>query len=449
MSKPSDGPQVGNKLTPLSHSIIALSKAYHEYIPIMTSTLHSLVLLNGVDCILTKQKKGEVHVLPISKCDILGVVVYCHYKANGSVLMIIDDGTELCDCIGWIDAEEMDRYKVSDLVRISGAIKVLALQQKRIVNVHGVAYEGWTCSRELQVHSIEVISDKNMEAVHWLCCLQFRKRIGIQLKEMSEDEKCSMDFQRQIMNTPVLNGLETFHLLPEEEKNYIMSSRGTKDSFVQFEGDGWFFMKYYGRDCKCDMKYKETLLYCHCLATNEPLDPGFIFRDAVLTKLLEMEALVGCEKNSQGIQSHHSNLTCWKENQELQGKLEFNFATIYNDEKLQNIAKNVVAKTTHPTLNHRRLFTLTFKHLRTDGLLYLQSPDDDIYLFISKDRVLLPAILSLEVENGNWEYCRKTTGKPSNSKPSLPKFLEHGGISSAKLRIAKRLVATHRQESRG
>lgn len=436
MSTSSEGSQFGCALTPLSHSIIALSKAYHEYVPITSSTLHSLVLLNGVDCILTKIKKDEIHVLPISKCDILGVIVYCHYKSNRNVMIIIDDGTGLCDCIGWVDAEEMDRYNVNDLVRISGSIKVLSLKEKRLVHVNGITYEGWSGVRELQIHCIEAISDRNVEAVHWLCCLQFRKRIGMKAKKMSEEEMLKMDHQMQIMNTPVLNGLETFLLLPEEDKKNIISSRGTKDFFVHYEGDEWFLMKYYGRECNCEMDYKDQLLYCHCLATKETLDPDFIFRDAVLTRLLELEALIGREAFSQGCEFEKG----------VQGKLEFHFATIYHDEQLQNIAKDVVAKTSHPTLNQRRLFTLTFKHLRKDGLLYLENHDDDIYLLISKDRVLMPTILSLEVENEHWEYCRQTTGKNFKRKQTVPKFLKHGSISHSKLKVVKRLVARKRRE---
>ena len=41
-------PKPSTKLNPLSHSIIALSRAYHEYNPLLIATIHSLILLNGV-----------------------------------------------------------------------------------------------------------------------------------------------------------------------------------------------------------------------------------------------------------------------------------------------------------------------------------------------------------------------------------------------------------------
>ncbi len=455
-------------LTPVSHSIIALSRAYHEYVPILISTLHSLVLLNGVDCILTEKRgqdkscanltdhhSDQYHVLPISKCDILGIIVHCHYKANGSIIMIIDDGTGFCDCISWIDDNDLDihddiyrqRYKVSDLVRISAVIKVLALNQKRVVNVCSVPYEGWTCSRELQVYSIELIPDRNLEAVHWLCCMQFRRRIGIEFPhELSGDDWWKMDSQQRIMQTPVLNGLETFQLLPKDERSRILTSRGTKDSFEHYGDDERLLMQYYGRDCRCRLTYKDSLLYCHCLATFEPLDPEYTFRDALLDKLLEMEARNGSDRNVLPAQPQNQ-MKVDGTRDGAKGGLEFNYATIYNDTRLQSIAKDVVSKTTHRQLNQRRLFTIAFKHLRNDGILYLENADEDVYLLISKARVLFPAILSIEVENDQRIYSHKTTGKPSNRNLVLPKFLQNGTISSAKLRIVKRLVATHRQLS--
>ena len=45
----------------------------------------------------------------------------------------------------------------------------------------------------------------------------------------------------------------------------------------------------FGAHCQCRQSYKETLMYCHCIATKEALDPNLIFRDAVLNQLLQLE----------------------------------------------------------------------------------------------------------------------------------------------------------------
>lgn len=415
-------------------------------------TLHSLVLLNGVDCILTKLPSQNhprvpvhlhVHVLPISKCEILGIIQYCQYKANGSVNLIIDDGTGLCDCIGWIDdSEEMDQYRVCDLVRISGAIRVLSLKEKSMVNVEGILYEGWTCMRELHVHSMNMEKERNMEAVHWLHCLQFRKRIGVSIgiKEQGKELQ-EMNGQSQIMNTPVCNGLETFNMLPEDAKNQILSSRGTEDSFVRLEGDEYFLAKYYGRDCRCDMKYKAALLYCHCLATKEPLDPGFKFRDSLLETLLEMELLSG----SGAGEASNEGRTVGADLRDGNNILEFSYVTVFQHPQLQDVAEEIVSNTKDPNINLRRLFTNTFRHLRNDSVVYLTDPNADTYLLMSKDRVLLPAVQRIEIEKDQWEYRLKMTGKQSKDPPRIPKFLE--SVSSAKLWLVKRLVARQRKQS--
>jgi hypothetical protein len=125
--------------------------------------------------------------------------------------------------------------------------------------------------------------------------------------------------------------------------------------------------------------------------------------------------------------------------------LEFYYNSIYDDAELQTLATDVIQHTKDPKINLRRLYTNTFKHLRNDGVLCLLDVDADIYLLMSKDRVLMPAILQLEIENGHWEYQLKITGKaPTNAPPSLPKFLQIG-ISSSKLRLVKNLVTKMRR----
>jgi len=442
-------PKPIQKFSSLSHSIVALSTAYQEYNPLFIKTLHSLVLLNGVDCIITKKQThegecersqpihgdGEFHVLPISKCILVGIITYCHYKANGSVIMIIDDGTGFCDCIRWIDDEEFDRYQVGNLVKIQAAIKILSLANKRRVKVEDKVYEGWTCVRELQIHSIHMVTDKNDEILHWLHCLQFRRRIGIPANEDLDVNRLNdMDFQKQIMSIPVHNGLETFNLLSEKEQQFILVSRGMEDSFLVMDGDERLFKRYYGRDCKCQMEYKDALLYCHCLATGEALDPEFLFRDALLNKLMAMESSMKGSLNGIPV-GKSSNLP----------RLEFFYNSIFDDADLQALARNIVHRTKDSDINIRRLYTNTFKHLRNDGVLSLLDANKDIYLLMSKERVLKPAILQLEIDNDQWEYQFEMTGKaPSDKPPSLPNFL-HKGVSSAKLRLLKHMVTNIRK----
>lgn len=78
-------------------------------------------------------------------------------------------------------------------------------------------------------------------------------------------------------------------------------------------------------------------------------------------------------------------------------------------------------------------------------MLCLLDVNKDIYLLMSKDNVLMPAMLQLEIESDQWDYQLEMTGKaPTEMPPSLPKFLQTG-ISSSKLRLVKKLVTKMRK----
>ena len=419
-------------LTPLSHVLIAISKAYHEYNPLLIKTFNALLLLNGVNCITTNQNGGN-HVLPISKCEILGIVRLFQQKANGSVLLILDDGTGICDCVGWINdfSKDIDRCGVGDVVRISGAIKVLSVKRRRLIQINGISHEGWSCIRELRVHTIDIINDRHLEALHWLACVQFRKRIGSKIEPTSEDELLKMSVQSQIMNTPVLNGLETFFTLPNEDKDHVLSTRGSVDYFVSSGGNDQFLIKYFGRDCKCKMDYKDKLLYCHCLATLEPLDPKFLFRDFLLNMLLKMEARIGKDLVYESASTAYSG-GCRRK---LQRKLEFKYRTTIQNISLREIAKKVVSKTADPIINLRRLYSNTFRHLRNDGVIHLADSDADIYWLVSTERVLVPLVSSFE-----WERDCSSKNVPWNHvMKQVPEFLQKC-VSAAKLNVVRKLI---------
>lgn len=525
---------------PLSHSLIALSTAFHEYNPLFISTFHSLLLLNGVDCIITKERStseqgageelltkesssdqgaGEelhddddddnarpgqekdlrtppplllVHyILPISKCKIVGTIVYYHYKSNNSVAIVIDDGTGHCDCIGWsiqelllVPAAAQDRHdhsnhqedamgrcQVGDIVEVQGAIKVLSLEKKIMVqhmmeHADGATnvYEGWSCFRELQIHSIRKVTNVNDEILHWLSCLQFQKRIGLRLlqdqrNKMSTDDDDDdtavdeeVDVQEQLMKVPVWNGLDTLQSLSSQDEQLFMCSLiGGSDehSPVSFKDQyERYFVQYYGRNCKCELIYKDTLLYCHCLATKEPLDPKFIFRDALLSKLVEMEKeCIVVEKENEMLSKDDHGAASRLNDKSSVKRLEFQYSKIFRDEKLNALAKQVVSTTKDPGINRKRLYANTFRHLRNDGIVYLIDDRTDSYLLLSKDNVLLPAMIQYEIENDQWNYQHKilaaSTSKMMCCPPQLPKFLQRS-LSSAKLRLLQRLAKRQR-----
>ena len=81
------------------------------------------------------------HVVPVSRCDVQGVIVNVERRA-GSTLYLLDDGTGLLDCIRWenydddvytlpplVGASETNcagpEYGVGDQVRIWGRIRLV------------------------------------------------------------------------------------------------------------------------------------------------------------------------------------------------------------------------------------------------------------------------------------------------------------------------------------
>ena len=115
-------------------------------------------------------------------------------------------------------------------------------------------------------------------------------------------------------------------------------------------------------------------------------------------------------------------------------RLEFLYQIVVDDQELRSISSEVVASTAYPEINQRRLYTNTFKMLRKDGVLCLVNIQKDIYVLLSKNRVLIPAAIA-QIQD---ERCADVNGntKHHHRKQS---FLEKG-ISSSKLRLIKYLA---------
>ena len=197
---------------------------------------------------------------------------------------------------------------------------------------------------------------------------------------------------------------------------------------------------YFGRQCKCHKKKKSSslnvagymceLLYCHCKAKKERLDKQFKFRDALLIKLLEMESIY-CEmtnkehrndndnNDTQVIHHHSKDTKDTKDTNEnvkyanvqteknATNSFQFKYNTIYENEELQSIAKEIVSQSSDPNTNIRCLYINTFQHLRSDGILYLADVETDMYVLLSKTQVLIPTITKMIIKEERDKY--KTT----------------------------------------
>ena len=172
----------------------------------------------------------------------------------------------------------------------------------------------------------------------------------------------------------------------------------------------------FGTQCQCtNTALKRDLLYCHCAATrqdNPSVDPNLVYRDALLTKLLEEEATF-----ASGLPPPKSINDIWKdiinevEVDQNCYHFQFQYSSIAADEKLNQIALEELTKTS--AMNHtisrdsgngstmnqsnqlmlrnvQELTRSTVRALRKDGIFYLIDANTDTYLLMSRTGVLEP-----------------------------------------------------------
>jgi hypothetical protein len=446
-------------LTPLSHSVVALSDAFHLHNPLFIKDIKALVVLNGFDCIVTTRRKTSIlnsavpsiHVLPISKCEIVGIVRFCQIKGNGSISLIIDDGSGAIDAIFWTEVYSLNENtpcSVGDLVRVRGNINVLSLEEKRFVDIEGKSYEGRTAVREIYVTALQSLEDTNEEALHWLICMQFKMRLQ---STVNEDLNCSkensieteLDIFQNVLTIPVRNGLETFQVLPNEIQNQISSQDCDIDTAAT---NDWFLVKYYGKSCKCRMEYKDIFIYCFCIATKDENDPEFMFRDALLEFLMKLEAIVkpkiSIKDNTTGTDSNENDIL----KDGAPSCIQFNFSGVYQNPYLQSIAMQVTKTRTDENNIVLRLFKSTFRALRKDGIIYLNDVNHDIYLLLTRDSVLVPTMISQLIAEEQFEFQLDMSSFARNMKdiPKLPYYME--SLPHSKLQLVRRLAAIKRKE---
>jgi hypothetical protein len=183
----------------------------------------------------------------------------------------------------------------------------------------------------------------NAEARHWMQCA---------------------DFQLSVQKRPSdHNALGCLELLGPQIQSQVHEKRHLPSADDSF--GAW---RVFGASCRCkNLEYMSDLLYCHCKAKVEPLDPHFVFRDALLKTLLELQA------------SH-------------QKKLVFTYRQIKDNQRLKDVARKQATGAGNVDLFVDRLLLNTFRALRHDGIIYLMDSKSDLYLFITRDKVLEPYV---------------------------------------------------------
>ena len=408
--------------------------------------LHSLKLLNGVDCyVFTNPNTNDKNdnddnddnnddnddkdssqtqiIIPITRCELVGIIVNITNRSNGAIMYLLDDGTGFMDCLTWRNDDPNDPYHLpqqhhhstnaniihlGDLVRVRGKIKCLGryhsdldMDQNQMV-------------REIHIFTIEKMSqsmDWDCESVHWMKCIQFQTRV------------CHSEMD----NKHILTGANVLQFLGTNMESFIQN----------YNNDSWYESNYTVTDdkqtktnkstCNCHCPHKEQLLYCHCIATKIDLDPNFIFRDALLSHLLTSE------QNTNNIDINARYNHPFYKNSSLKHikPLFFQYKTILSNSHLLEIAMRIVTtsdiphdnkeqqsistftkkcKDTNQQTNHiqtsalrRSLYMNTFRALRKDGILSLLDVDKDEYILLTRHTVLLP-LLKIFMNNHKSKY---------------------------------------------
>ena len=418
-------------LTGAEHFLVGLTPHYWAYIPMLITDVHHLGLVNGLSCIVVRSSEQcsvhaatvaetgaaatSVQFIPVSKCTLVGVVVNVDRKSNGLTLYLIDDGTGLMDCVLWDESdyyklpplvdddigEDKARFVVGDMVRVMGSLRIVSRTglREQTCDAAGTAWEVHDGVREIQVTNMEHIAAKTQNAnprrycadpehEHWVKCVEWKQRYGGKNA------------------TTIQNGVDTLRLLGPKIARHALE----QSDFPSAEDDvgAW---RVFGTTCQCEVPYKEALLYCHCQATVEQLDPVWTFRDAMLVTLLQLE----------------QQLTSIE-------PLHFSYQRILNDQALQSIAKSIAPVSGVP---FQRIFLKTFAALRNDGILHLFNRDTDQYILISRARVLEPHIQQIKRLQSN---NQQQTMQPPITLLPLDRQSVLKNVPSARIYLVKRTL---------
>lgn len=419
-----------DKLSGAEHFLIGISPQYWSHTPMSIASLHQLGLVDGIDCIVSKSSDLlPTRFIPVTKCELVGVIVNADCKSNGSLHFLLDDGTGVVDCLLWQDNgmyslpslvpnDDNVKFQVGDLVQVFGKIKCVSIRGVReVIKEHGREWKVHESVREVHISVIKHVS-LNAQSNHWLRCIQFSQRCSIDAEFSTRDlssthakpsssEDAHYLEQRRLMNEPVRNGPDVLRLLgPEIEQKALQR--------IDFPApdDAYGAWRVFGVGCRCKLSYLDELLYCHCQATVVALDPHFTFRDSLLEILLIMERNVGNDQ------------------------LRFKYKAIVDNVELQQIAMQVIDSDNKESVSFDRLYLQTFAALRKDGIVSLLDSDTDVYLLISRERVLKP-------------YCEMVVSKASNTllerrvmQNEQPAYLKN--VTSARLQYVKKTITDNR-----
>jgi len=436
--------------------LVGLAPTYWSHVPLHIGQLvNGLILQNGLHCLPVLTTSSESRstfsdnnpkLVPLTRCKLVGRIIAADRKGGGCVQYLIDDGTGLVDCLYWGDQQEEDGglpsltlkdethlLPIGELVCVFGKIQCTDVtealaandakskQQQRVLReIHTSMVQPFSSlqSRRAQPYSMDP------EWQHWIDCIRIQEQFATNANDVLQ------------------------WLGPEITKQVAdQSNLPSADDTV----GAW---RLFGSQCPCgdDNRVKQELLYCHCIATAESMDPNFAYRDGLLSKLLSLEheqALSGNEhdhnRRDEAINGDETSKQPFNYH-----PLRFSYQALFEDEELNQIAKqevvaqNVVAAGaasggTSLAAQVQQLVRNTVRALRQDGILHLEDREQDVYLFVSRRGVLAPYIYrSLECKD-NLERTKFHSDRPD--------FLNK--VPRARVQLVKRIVHLEQQEREG
>jgi len=369
------------------------------------------------------------HILPLSKVLLRGIATAIDRRPNGCTLLVLDDGSGSIDCRYWDNDDSSGnnsafnlpallaeheptnkqrhdncRFLVGDMLEVMGKIKTLTAGSKANADDCKLSSQlaphstttpldvRYGCIREVHASSVCLINKGetrmanqwNGEMIHWLKCMNFNKQ---QCNSMNKQSR-------------VRNGKDILPLLGDAISTSILGDGTSSDCIILDKANGNNNILH-RKCCQTSHRFKSSFFYCHCEASLETLDPNLQFRDALLNRLLDMEAKLQCISDSLYPTSAEDclDLLGIDQTNTLPPPLLFTFESIYRDEEIMSVATSIVSSTSAPEANAQRLIRKTFAALTNDGILSLYDHEQDLYLLVTRSRIIEPFLRSSGLES--------------------------------------------------
>jgi len=432
-----------------------------------------------------RQQQQHVKMIPISKCHLVGTIVSAERKASGAVRYVLDDGTGLMDVLFWIDRyldelpeivplhpsfggaradgtcsvegggnsrSSSNRWALNaDVTTSSGYTSVCSVGTlvRVLGSLHSISLEEPACPSSVEKETEEAIHDDTKGSSSGTTTMTSTKntvdgdrsppQTTLMYRTMYEIHATQVE--------PVSFGAEYRHWIKCSRINHPdpsqcnfynaqdvikhlgseMARQIANRQHLPAVDDTMGAWRLFGTQCRCQVEYKDALLYCHCIASIELLDPHFEYRDALLQRLLQMENEQCIRSNKRdAIKSMHTD------------HLRFHYKTISTDTLLNETAIRTLSTTKASTATSSQrlqsLVTSTFRALRKDGILYLLDADSDTYVLISRAKLLEPYLQAI------WSTSMEQVDERAYFRQNPPAYLAN--VPKARLELAKRLMST-------